>query len=142
MNWASENGLPHISVSSLGSLIQFQGRISENDWRKIRSEFLKSTAVSRQSIIEKQISQYKAGSTKDINSIHAEIPDLFTEGDTTIVAVGSSASVVEGHQVEFLSATKLTYVHKCVASVQISIDANAPDALRTFNSYMSHLNIK
>jgi len=141
-NWASENGLPYISVSSLGSLIRSQGRISVSDWREIRSEFLKSTAASRQSIIEKQITRYNAGSAVNANTIRGQIPTLFEEGDTAIVIVGSSTSVVGARTLEVVSVAKLAYVHKCIASVQIALDASAPNALKTLDRYMSQVIIK
>ena len=141
-NWGSENGLPYISVSSLGTLIRSQGTISQSDWRKIRDEFLKSTTVSRQKLIEKQIQRYNAGSAVNAHTVRAEMPTLFEEGDTTIVMVGSSTSVVEGRTLEVLTAAKLAYVHKCIATVQVAVDADAPNALGVLSRYMSQVAIK
>jgi len=70
------------------------------------------------------------------------MPTLFEEGDTTIVMVGSSTSVVEGQTLEVLTAAKLAYVHKCIATVQVAVDADAPNALGALNRYMSQVAIK
>ncbi len=141
-NWASEDVFPYISVSSLGSLIRSQGSVSINDWRKIRGEFLKSTTASRQSMIEKQIQRYDAGRAVNATTIRAELPTLFEEGDRSIVIVGSSTYLVEDRALEVVWVAKLAYVHKCIAFIQIALDASAPNALKILDRQMSQVTIK
>jgi len=141
-NWSSETNFPYISVASLGSLMKFQGQISEEDWLNVRSEFLESTEASRKAFFESLAPKYIAGSKFDIDSIRSEFPAVFEETDTTIVLLVSGSSVVEARRIEFISATKIVYANKCIANVQVVVDSDSLDGLRVLDGFIAKISIE
>jgi hypothetical protein len=141
-DWSSDTGFPHISVASLGSLLQSQGKISEEEWLNIREEVLESTVESRKALIESVAPKYIAGSKFDISAMRGEFAASFEETHTTIVTLSSGSGVVEGRHIEFISAVKLAYVHRCIAYVQVAVDAGHSDALRVLNGMIAKISIR
>ncbi len=142
IDWEEPTGFPQLTIASLGSLIQHQGRISTADWSSIKSEFLRLTEDQRAGLLEKSIARLETGSLPDSEVLNAQIEQLYRDSDDSLVMVALGKGETLDGEVDYLSAFRLTYVRQCIAYTTIAVNISAPDAIPMLNRFMTQLKVE